>query len=150
MDASLDRVVLSRQTERVVAHRVQHALAATAAEVRDRVADGVVLQVTYVRLSAGIRQHLEHVGVLLAPARLHEPARPLEASTRRRHTVGGALVGDLPGALIRPHRLPARLDLLRVIAAFCHRRRTLAGLRRGEKAAAIAQQLDDRRGRLVR
>ena len=89
-----DRVVLGRQAEGVVAHRMQHAHSLAAAEVRDRVADRVVLQVADVGLAAGIGQHLEHVG-LLAPI---------------------GLVGHLPRALVVPDALPARLDLTRVIA----------------------------------
>ena len=92
--AGADRVVLGRQPEGVVAHRVQHAHALAAAEVRDGVADRVVLQVADVRLAAGIGQHLEHVG-LVAPV---------------------GLVGDLPRALVGPDALPARLDLARVVA----------------------------------
>ena len=53
--AGLDRVVLGRQAERVVAHRVQHAHAVAAAVVRDRVADRVDLQVADVRLADGVR-----------------------------------------------------------------------------------------------
>ena len=94
MLAGADRVVLGRQPEGVVAHRMQHAHALAAAEVGDRVADRVVLQMPDVRLAAGIGQHLEHVG-LLAPV---------------------GLVGHLPGALVVPDALPARLDLARVIA----------------------------------
>ena len=92
--AGADRVVLGRQAEGVVAHGVQHAHAVAAAEVGDRVADRVVLQVPDVRLAAGVGQHLEHVG-LLAPV---------------------GLVGHLPGALVVPDALPARLDLTGVIA----------------------------------
>ena len=53
MLAGLDRVVLGGQAERVVAHRMQHAPAAAAVEVRDGVADGVDLQMPDVRLAAG-------------------------------------------------------------------------------------------------
>ena len=94
MLAGADRVVLGGQAEGVVAHRVQHAVALAAVEVRDRVADRVVLQMPDVRLAAGVGQHLQHVG-LFAPV---------------------GLVGDLPGALVGPHALPARLDLARVVA----------------------------------
>ncbi len=92
--AGADRVVLGRQPEGVVAHGMQHAHPVTAAEVGDGVADRVVLQVPDVRLAAGVGQHLEHVG-LLAPV---------------------GLVGHLPGVLVVPDALPARLDLTRVIA----------------------------------
>ena len=92
--AGLDRVVLGRQPERVVAHRVQHAVAVPAPEVGDRVAHRVRLQMADVRLARRVGQHLEHVGL-------------------------GALVGlvrDLPGALVGPYPLPARLDRLGVVA----------------------------------
>ncbi len=92
--AGLDRVVLGGQAERVVAHRVQHAAAGAAVEVRDGVADRVVLQVPHVRLAARVGQHLEHVRAGRAVA----------------------VVGDLPRALALPDRLPLGLDLLRVEA----------------------------------
>ena len=95
--AGVDRMVLRRQPEGVVADRVQDLQAAAAAEVRDRVADRVVLEVAHVRLAARVGQHLEHVA-------------------RRR----AAAVGHLPGALGLPHRLPAGLDLARVIDALAH------------------------------
>ena len=60
--ARLDRVVLGREAERVVAHRVQDRMPGAAPEVRHRVADRVVLQVPDVRLAGRVGQHLEHVG----------------------------------------------------------------------------------------
>ena len=104
MLAGLDRVVLGGQAERVVAHRVQDAAAGAAVEVRDRVADRVVLQVPHVRLAAGVGQHLEHVGL-----------GPL---------IG--VVGDLPGALALPDLLPLGLDRLGVVAVLGHGGRSLA------------------------
>ena len=102
----LDRVVLGGQPERVVAHRVQHAVAGAAVEVGDGVADGVDLQVPDVRLAARVGQHLEDVGL-----------RALVA-------VAGGLtrfgVRDLPRALVRPDALPAGLDLGRVVAQVGH------------------------------
>ena len=95
--AGLDRVVLGRQAERVVAHRMQDAAAAAPAEVRDGVADRVALEVADVRLAARIGKHLEHVGRL----------------ARR-------VVGDVPGALGLPDRLPAGLDLGGVVVALSH------------------------------
>ena len=89
MLAGADRVVLGRQPEGVIADRMHDAVALAAPEVRDRVADRVVLQMPEVGLAAGVGQHLEHVG-LFAPV---------------------GLVGDLPGALVGPDALPARLDL---------------------------------------
>ena len=99
MLAGADRVVLGGQAERVVAHRVQHPASRAPMEVRDGVAHGVDLQVPDVRLAAGVRQHLEHVGL-------------------RPWVVG--VVGDLPGVLVRPHLLPAGLDLGRVVAVVGH------------------------------
>ena len=102
--AGLDRVVLRGQPERVVAHRVQHAPADPAVEVRDRVAERVVLQVPDVRLAARVGQHLEDVGLLTVVAVL----------------VGHRVVRHLPRALARPHLLPLGFDLLGVIAPFRH------------------------------
>ena len=107
--AGLDRVVLRRQAERVVAHRVQHAHAVAAPEVRHGVADAVVLQVPHVGLARRVRQHLEHVGA--------------------RGPV--VLVGHLPGALVRPDVLPLRLDRARVVTVLGHAARRLAPGRRG-------------------
>ena len=100
MLAGLDRVVLGRQAEGVVAHRVDHLEAVAAAEVGDRVADRVVLQVADVRLARGVGQHLEHVGLRLRGV---EP--------------GLAGVRDLPGALGVPDLLPAALDRVGVVLA---------------------------------
>ena len=86
--AGADRVVLGGQAEGVVAHRVDDVEAAAAAEVGDRVADGVVLEVADVGLARGVGQHLEDVGLGL---------RGVES--------GVAGVGDLPGALGVPDAL---------------------------------------------
>ncbi len=99
VDAGIDRVVLGGQAERVVAHRVQHALTDAAAEVRDRVPEGVVLQVTDVRLAARVREHLEHVGLLRRAA---------------------GLVRHLPGVLARPQLLPLGLNLIWFVATVSH------------------------------
>src|SRR5262249_8395160 len=93
--AGLDRVVLGRQPERVVAHRVKDSAAGAAMEVGDGVADGIDLEVADVRLAARIRQHLEDVGAV---------------------DTGALVIVDLPRALLRPHALPARLDLVWVVA----------------------------------
>ena len=95
----LDRVVLGRQAEGVVAHRVDHLKAVAAAEMGDRVADRVVLQVPDVRLPRRVGEHLEHVG--LGAVRL-EP--------------GLAGVGHLPGALLGPDPLPLGLDRTCVVS----------------------------------
>ncbi len=80
VDAGLDRVVLGGQAEGVVAHRVQHAVAEAPVEVRDRVADGVDLQVPDVGLAAGVGQHLQHVGLRrLATVSRHPPPPPAAA-----------------------------------------------------------------------
>ena len=97
--AGLDRVVLGRQAEGVVAHRVDDPEAVAAPVVGHRVADRVDLQVADVGLPRGIGQHLQHVALRL---------RLVEARL--------AGVGHLPGALPLPHLLPAALDLLRVVA----------------------------------
>ena len=97
--AGLDRMVLGRQAECVVADRVQHLSPRAAVEVRDRVADRVVLQVPHVRLARRVGQHLEHVGLGLA---------------------GHVLVRHLPRLLARPDLLPLRLDRARVVAMLGH------------------------------
>ena len=85
--AGLDRVVLGRQAEGVVAHRVQHLHAVAAPVVGEHVAHRVVLEVAHVGLAGGVRQHLEHVALRRAG---------VEA--------GLARVGHLPGALLAPRR----------------------------------------------
>ena len=99
----LDRVVLGRQAKGVVAHWMEHALPITAFEVRDRVAHRIDLQVADVRLAARVGQHLEYV-LVLCLCRL----------TRNR-------VGYLPGPLLFPQLLPARLYLLWVVLVLAHR-----------------------------
>ncbi len=96
--ARADRVILGRKAEGVVAHRVDHLHAVTAAEVGDRVADRIVLQMADVGLSRGVREHLEHVGL---------GAVGVEALL--------AWVRDLPGALGGPDGLPLALDRMRLI-----------------------------------
>ncbi len=104
--AGLDRVVLGRQPEGVVAHRVNHLEAVAAAEVGDRVADGVALEVADVGLPGGVGEHLEDVGL------------------RHRVVVAGVPgVRHVPGLLLGPDALPALLDLFRVVCG--HRRAIL-------------------------
>ena len=109
MDPCLDRVILGGQAEGVVAHRVQHTMSGAAVEVGDGVAHRIFLQVTDVRLAARVGEHLEHIGGGV------------------RALPGERLVRDLPRALPRPHRLPAGLHLLRVIATLCHRTAQVSG-----------------------
>ena len=105
--ARADRVVLGGEPEGVVAHRVQDALARAAVEVGHRVADRVVLQVADVRLARGVRQHLQHVGLL--------------------GLAGDGVVGHLPRLLALPQRLPAGLDRARVVAMLGHAEREVSG-----------------------
>jgi hypothetical protein len=94
----LDGEVLGRQPEGVIAHRMQDMAPGAPVEVRDGVAERVVLQVADVRLAARIRQHLEHVGLLDVDV----------------------LVADLPRALARPDLLPLGLDRARVVTSVGH------------------------------
>ena len=96
--ALADGGVLGRQAEGVVAHRAQHAEAHAPADVREDVAERVVLDVPHVELARRVREHLEHVRVLLV-----EVAR-----------VGR--VGDVERALALPDVLPLQLDCLRVVS----------------------------------
>jgi hypothetical protein len=105
MLAGLDRVVLGRQAEGVVAHRVDHLEAVATAEVGDRVADRVALEVADVGVAGRVGQHLEDVGF---------GGRGVEA--------GVARVGYLPGPLLLPDALPPAFDRVRVIGA--HRGRS--------------------------
>jgi hypothetical protein len=88
--ALADRSVLSRQAERVPAHRPQHTEALAAPEVRQDVAQRVVEDVTHVQVAGRVRQHLEHVELLALLARL-------------------GIVG-VEGARVLPDPLPLRLD----------------------------------------
>ena len=97
--ARLDRVVLGGEAEGVVAHGWMTLIPVTPAEVGDGVADGVDLEVAYVRLAGGVGQHLEDVGL---------GAFVVEAV--------GAGIRHLPGVLVLPDRLPAALDRVWVVA----------------------------------
>ena len=96
--ALLDRGVLGRQAERVVAHRAQHREAAAPADVRDDVAQRVVEDVPHVQLARRVREHLEHV-------RLARVA-PRAGSSGFGVTKALGLVPDL---------LPLALDCVRVV-----------------------------------
>ena len=95
--AALDRRVLGRQAERVVAHRMHHAPAVAAADQRDDVAHRVVLDVPHVQLAGRVRQHLQHV---------HQP----------RLVLAGLRVGHLVDALVLPDGLPFGLDCCGVVS----------------------------------
>src|SRR5581483_10791082 len=115
MDPGPDRMVLSRQSERVVTHGVKHAPADAPVKVRERVTQRVVLQMPDVRLTAWIREHLEDVGLLASVLRV-------------------LLVRHLPGPLARPHLLPLGLYLFGCVTVIGHSR--VAGyLGRSEVAA---------------
>ena len=100
--ARLDRVVLGRQAEGVVTHRMHDAKAAAAAEVGDRVADRIGLQVPDVRLARRVGQHLQHVALRLGCVELR-----------------GAGVRNHPRVLRLPDELPLALDRLGVVALRC-------------------------------
>jgi hypothetical protein len=87
---------------------VDHLEAVAAAEVGDRVADGVALEMADVGLSRGVGQHLQHVGLALLG---------VEAVLAR--------VGNFPGPLLSPKRLPPALDLFWLVAR--HQRRSYEG-----------------------
>ena len=71
--AGLDRGVLGRQAERVPAERVQHVEAAHPLHARHHVADDVVADVSDVRVSGRVREHLQ--AVELRPRRSRRPPR---------------------------------------------------------------------------
>jgi hypothetical protein len=98
--AGLDRVVLGRQPEGVVAHRMHDLKPVAALEVRDRVADRVALEMPDVRLPRGVRKHLEHIALRL-----------------RLVVTGFAGAGDLSGLLSGPNGLPLAFYIARRVAA---------------------------------
>jgi hypothetical protein len=61
MRSIFDRRVLRRQAERVPPERVQHVEAAHPLHPRDDIADRVIPDVSHVRVSRGVREHLEAV-----------------------------------------------------------------------------------------
>ena len=91
-----DRGVLGGKAERVVAHRVHHALPVPALVQRHDVAHRVVLDVPHVQLARRVGQHLEHVEALVGVSR--------------------SGVGHVEDALALPDLVPARLDGGRVVA----------------------------------
>ena len=99
MLAGPDRVVLGRQAEGVVAHRLQDAVAVAPPVVGDRIADRIDLEMADVRLPRRVGQHHEHVGLRLVGVEVRV-----------------ARVGRLPGLLGGPDRLPLALEGVRVVA----------------------------------
>ena len=97
MLARLDRRVLRRQPEGVVAHRAQHLMAGAAVEMREDVAQRVDQDVADVQRAGRVRQHLEHEGLALVA---RSP---------------GLGVRHLEGSVLLPGPLPFHLDCLRVV-----------------------------------
>ncbi len=96
--AVLDGVLLRRQAERVVPHRVQHVESGHAAVAGDDVRGGVALGMPHVQPGPGrIGEHVQHVEL---------PAVPEGVVTR---------VGLAERALVRPVRLPFGFDGFEVI-----------------------------------
>ena len=122
--ALLDRGVLGREAERVVAHRAQHREAVPAAKVRDDVPERVVQDVAHVQVGRGVREHLEHV-----EARSSGAAAGCRVRRPRTHA--------------RPPRPPAtsarssaRRSVHRSISYYLQRRKSLSSERPWEAAAA--------------
>ena len=98
MPALADGRVLGGQAEGVVAHRAQHAKAHAPPDVREDVAERVVLDVAHVELARRVREHLEHVRVLLV------------------HLGRVVRIRDVERALALPRLLPLQLDGLWVVS----------------------------------
>ncbi len=99
--AGLHRVLLGREAEGVVAHRVQHVVAAHAHEARVDVGADVAERMTHVEArTTRVREHVEHVELPPVGDR-REPVVELAAGVRRPE-----------GALRLPSVLPLRLDLV--------------------------------------
>jgi len=100
--AGLDGHVLGVEAESVVAHRMKDALALMAAEPRDDVAHGVVLDVPHVGTTRRVREHLEDISGIRTLASWMRPLRR---------------VGYDEGLLLLPNLLPLGLDTLGVVFA---------------------------------
>ena len=102
--ALLDRRVLGRQAEGVVAHRAQHGVAVPAAEVGDDVPERVVQDVAHVHpVRRRVREHLEHVeGAVVRPRR---PAPGCRPRTRARPPRPPAISARSPAGRMRRGRL---------------------------------------------
>ena len=98
MLALADGRVLGREPESVIAHRAQDAKAHPAADVREDVAQRVVLDVPHMQLARRVREHFKDVRVLLV------------------HLAGAPRVRDVERALALPRGLPLQLDRLRVVS----------------------------------
>jgi hypothetical protein len=127
--ARLERVLLGRQTERVVAHRVEHVVAGHPLEACVDVGADVAERVADVEAGpTGIREHVEHVE-LRAVGGLAEPVRQRSAR-----------VGRPERALVLPAVLPLLLDLARE-ARVVPVRRDVVGARFGRfghRAASVS------------
>ncbi len=96
--AGADRVLFGRQSKRVKAHRMQHAVAPHPAVTGRDVGGGVALGVTDMQpIAAGVREHVEDV-TFLAPA------------AQGRH------LGRGEGLVLLPVGLPARFDFGGVVS----------------------------------
>ena len=107
--AGLAGMLLRRQPERVVAHRVQHHVAAHALETRIHVSADVAQRVPH--MQARTRRVREHV---------HDEELVRAASRRVRRRLGG--IGCAIRAVGLPPLLPAQLDLVRHLGVVAIRR----------------------------
>jgi hypothetical protein len=98
MPSLADGRVLGGQAEGVVAHRAQNAEAHTPPDVREDIAERVVLDVAHVELARRVREHLEHIRVLLV------------------HLGRVVRIRDVERALALPDVLPLQLDCLWVVS----------------------------------
>ena len=104
MNAALDGRVFGRQAERVPAERMQHVVAAQPLRARHDVADDVVADVSDMRVTRRIREHLETV----------------ELRPRR-------IFSDLERARARPAFLPLLVECLRFVVGHISRTVRLTG-----------------------
>jgi hypothetical protein len=101
MLAGTDGMILSGQPEGVETHWMEHPLALPTHEVRDGVADGIVLEVTDVGFTAGVGKHFQDID--------------------RVRRVG--VIVHHPGLLFIPHLCPVRINSVRIEFLRCVRRR---------------------------
>ena len=93
VDLTFDRGVFRRQTEGVPSHRVQHVEALRRLVACDHVSERVIPDVSHMDASRRIREHLQHVILLLAGVDI-----------------------DLEAAGVRPRGLPSCFAFLHVIS----------------------------------